>query len=277
MGHGGISHSVEMVEAVLGVADVAWEAMEFGHRRFHQKHNEEENQHADSASSVNVDEEIESLKVENRRLRKVLEENLKILQRLSACPSIYEDCPSDLYKMLEAAVDSKTFLTQLESLHEASLDAPCNKFPFDKATGADINSAEIVVNLGLKEPSLWVWVTHENVSPNVEELSGIDNECYVIVNEDLVVDGVANFMARCILSNPKSKRLSPEELQKTVAKALGGVNKVEKMFNIWHAGQLFYALATWGLCLSGLYRHRAAVRVAAKGIGTTGKILMKSL
>lgn len=33
-------------------------------------------------------------------------------------------------------------------------------------------------------------------------------------------------------------------------KALGGINKVEKMLNIWHAGKLFYTLATWGLALT---------------------------
>lgn len=41
--------------------------------------------------------------------------------------------------------------------------------------------------------------------PNdVEEQSGIDDENYLVVCEEHVVDGVANFMARCILSNPKA-------------------------------------------------------------------------
>lgn len=42
------------------------------------------------------------------------------------------------------------------------------------------------------------------VSKNTEEKSEIDNENYVVVTEELVVDGVATFMARCILANPKS-------------------------------------------------------------------------
>lgn len=33
--------------------------------------------------------------------------------------------------------------------------------------------------------------------------------------------------------------------------SLGGMNKVEKMLNIWHAGKMFYALSTWGLALAG--------------------------
>ena len=50
-----------------------------------------------------------------------------------------------------------------------------------------------------------MWVTDEMVPSNVEERSGIDNENYVIISEAHVVDGVANFMAKCILSNPKAQ------------------------------------------------------------------------
>ncbi|KAF5179432.1 elongation factor [Thalictrum thalictroides] len=264
---GQVHHPLGMVETVLEVADVAWNAMEIRQRHQHQ------HQHHDDQS------EIESLRVENCRLRKILEENLQLFQRLSdESPSLSsEDCPSDLSTRLAAAADSTAFLCQLQTLHEASMNESNNQFPFRKATETDLDSAEILVNVGLKEPSLWVWVTHEKVLPGAEEFSGIDDECYVIVNEELVVDSVANFIARCILSNPKSKCLTPEELQKTVAKALHSVNKLERMFSIWHAAKMFYVLATWGLTLAGLYRHRAFVQVAAKGIGHTGKIIMKAL
>lgn len=76
-----------------------------------------------------------------------------------------------------------------------------NSCSFLSFLGADLEFAETIVDVGLKEPSLWVWVTQ----PSGEELSGIDNEAYVIVNEELVVEGVANFIARCILSNPNAK------------------------------------------------------------------------
>ncbi|PIA47346.1 hypothetical protein AQUCO_01400191v1, partial [Aquilegia coerulea] len=262
-----VHEGIGMVETVLEVADVAWNAMEI--RQRHHKQNEDQS---------DVNKEIESLRVENCRLRKILEENLQLLQRLSESSSLSDDdCPSGLYTRLAEAVDSTAFLSQLQTLHESSINESNNQFPFRKATGTDLNSAEILVNVGLKEPSLWVWVTHEKVSPGAEELSGIDGEGYVIVNEELVVDGVANFIAKCILSNPKSKCLTPEELQKTVAKALHSMNKLERMFSIWHAGKMFYALATWGLTLAGLYRHRALVGVAAKGIGTAGKFIMKAL
>lgn len=256
----------------MEVADVAWKAMEFReHYQHHHQHKHDDEQQ--QLPSPEKEEDVESLRTENLRLRSILEENLKLLQRLSQCPSISDDCPSDLYSQLEEAVNSATFMTQLESLHQASLSAPCIQFPFNKATGTDLEFAETIVDVGLKEPSLWVWVTQ----PSGEELSGIDSEAYVIVNEELVVEGVANFIARCILSNPKAKVLTPAQLQKTVAKALGGMNKLECMINIWEAGKIFLALSTWGFTLAGLYRHRAVVKVAAKGVASTGRFVLKAL
>lgn len=71
--------------------------------------------------------------------------------------------------------------------------------------GSDVETAELLVNMSLEGPSWWVWVTEEMVPSNFEERSGIDNENYVIVSEEYVVDAVANFMARCIVSNSKAQ------------------------------------------------------------------------
>ncbi|KAI7998086.1 Protein RAE1 [Camellia lanceoleosa] len=125
-----------------------------------------------------------------------------------------------------------------------------------EASGADLQSTEVLINVDHEEPSWWFWVTDEMVPSDVEEQSGIDNEKYLVVCEEQAVDGVATFMARCVLSNPKAQTLTPEELQKTLNKALGGMNKLEKMLNVWHAGKLFYTLSTWGLALAGLSRTR---------------------
>lgn len=55
------------------------------------------------------------------------------------------------------------------------------------------------------EPCWWTWVTKEMVPANLEEVSGIDNESYVIISDDNVIDGIAEFIAKCIHENPKSK------------------------------------------------------------------------
>lgn len=72
-------------------------------------------------------------------------------------------------------------------------------------SGTDLEKVEVLVNIDSEEPSWWVWVSEEMVPSKIEEKSGIDDEAYVIVSEELVVDGVAYFMARCILANPKTQ------------------------------------------------------------------------
>ena len=75
-----------------------------------------------------------------------------------------------------------------------------------------MDSAEILINVDQDNPSWWVWVTDEMVPGTIEECSGIDNENYVIVCEEHVVDGVANFIARCIVSNPKVQVCIPSNI-----------------------------------------------------------------
>ncbi|KZV14121.1 hypothetical protein F511_44388 [Dorcoceras hygrometricum] len=260
--------SVEAAKTVLEVADLAWTALECRHRHIH---------HDTEPPSGVVGEDAEPLRSENQRLRLLLEKNLMLLQEMSASPALSQNCPPDLHEKLLSAVSDGRFLNELESLRE-NLDgcATC-KFPFDDPSGADLEKVEVLVNVDSEEPSWWVWVSEEMVPSKIEEKSGIDNESYVIVSEEQVVDGVAYFMARCILANPKTQNLTPQELQKALMKAMGGISTVERMINIWHAGMLFYTLATWGLALASLYHGRAVLKLAATGVHHSSRLVMKAL
>ncbi|CAI0434929.1 unnamed protein product, partial [Linum tenue] len=154
-----------------------------------------------------------------------------------------------LYARLAATVDSEKFLSQLKSLQEATKNGATPGFPFN---GDDLHNVQVLIKIDQEEPSRWVWVTEEMIHGNTEEHSGIDNECYVVINENQVVDAVATFMAKCITANPKSQILRACEFA-AVTQALGGggVSKFERSMNIWHAWQLFYALSTWGIALAG--------------------------
>ncbi|KAI3464502.1 hypothetical protein Pfo_021165 [Paulownia fortunei] len=263
-----VSHvSMEVAKTVLEVADVAWTAVESCHHHHHET--------TPSLPEIKErgDSVIGTLRSENERLRQLLEKNIALLQQISSSPTLLQSCPSDLHDRLLEAVNSELFLNELESLREKST---C-KFPFDEPSGADLEKAEALINVDHEEPSWWVWVSEEMVPVNCEEKSGIDNENYVIVSEEHVVDGVANFMARCILANPKTQNLTPLELQKALMKALGGMNKVEKMLNIWLAGKMFCTLAAWGLALASLYQGRAILRLATLGVHHSSKLALKAL
>ncbi|XP_038984759.1 uncharacterized protein LOC113463307 isoform X2 [Phoenix dactylifera] len=235
----GHAHEIplEVVGTMIEMADVAWSALEYRRER-----------KAEAAE----EDEISHLKAENLRLRTVLADNLAVLQGLYKSPSVSNDCPPDLYTRLVAAVDSSSFLTKLESLHQESTDLPNDKLP----------SSEPI---------------DEIVPDCLEEVSGIDNESYVIISEENVVEGIAHFIASCILENPKSKVLTPEELQRTVTRALGGIKDRSKWRNVWEAGRIIYTLSTWGIALAGIYRHRAILKAAAKGVSASANLALKAL
>ncbi|CAA0840835.1 Unknown protein [Striga hermonthica] len=259
--------SVEVAKTVLEVADVVWTAVECCHHH----HHDHDSTVLPPETKERGDFDVQTLRSENDRLRRLLEKNLNLLHQISASPTLLHNCPSDLHDRILSAVNSESFLNELEFLRQKST---CS-FPFDDPSGADLEKAEVMINVDNEEPSWWVWVSED--TNNVEEKSGIDNENYVVVSEEHVVDGVANFMARCVLANPKSMNLSPIELQKALTKTLRGMNKVEKMMNIWLAGKMFYTLATWGLVMASLYQGRAILKVAAHGVHHTSKIALKVL
>nr|CAD1837551.1 unnamed protein product [Ananas comosus var. bracteatus] len=208
--HGAHGIPLEVVGTMIEMADVAWYALE--HRPGAHKAAAPEKASllgeevaAKEAGAEEAGEELARLRTENLRLRTQLADNLALLQGVYKAPSISKDCPADLYERLIAAVDNSSFLANLESLHRESTAGPKGKEP---------DSMDVPINVDDGKVSWWVWVTSEIAPKSLEEVSGIDDENYVIITEEDVVDGIANFIARCILENQKSKTLSPLDLQK---------------------------------------------------------------
>ena len=87
--------AVEVAKTVIEVADVAWMALEKTHHHQHEHEHEHEHEHQEQ-NTATPDEELESLRSDNRRLKNLLEQNLKLLQNLSESPSLSHDCPPDV-------------------------------------------------------------------------------------------------------------------------------------------------------------------------------------
>ncbi|KAJ8498577.1 hypothetical protein OPV22_009129 [Ensete ventricosum] len=253
---------LEVVTSMLEMADMAWTALE--HRRGGRAGDAE-------------DDEAAQLRAENLRLRGILADNVAILQTIYDSPALSSDCPPDLHSRLLAAVENSSFLGELELLHRGSKDIPNCGIPTAETKGAELNGVEVPIKIDDAEPSWWVWITHEITPDCLEEVSRIDNENYVIISEENVIDGISNFIARCILEHPKSKILSPEELQKAVVRAMGNTKDRRKWKDIWEAGKVIYTLSTWGIALAGLYSNRAILKAAARGVSASANFVLKAL
>ena len=94
MGHA--HEAVEVAKTVLEVADLAWSAVE--HLHHHDNHFNHEN--SGQGGCTLSAEELEDLRKENRRLRELLDQNLKILQNLAASSCFLNECPPDVRQIL---------------------------------------------------------------------------------------------------------------------------------------------------------------------------------
>uniref|UniRef100_A0A0D9ZC37 Uncharacterized protein n=1 Tax=Oryza glumipatula TaxID=40148 RepID=A0A0D9ZC37_9ORYZ len=257
---------LEVAHTLVEIAEVARYAIE--HRRGHGPAH-------DGVSPPPVDgEEAERLRAENVILRARLADDLSILRELQGEPCVSQECPADLHNRLVAAVNNASFLAQLEKIRDESMHQQTELSP-DNMTELDV--ADIPYTEGGGKNGSWVLVACDKPGANMEEISGIDNENYVLVNDDDIIDGMTSFIARCILEDPKSKSISPVELQKAVAMALSTLNDKWKWMSIWEAGKVLYILATWGITIVGLYRSRHVLKIAAKGAVVSAKFVMKAL
>lgn len=91
-------HAMEVTKTVLEVADVAWTAVEAYHHHHHNHHSDEGENHDESTNPITDprDRELEALRQENRRLRTLLEANLKLFETLAESAALSHDCPKDV-------------------------------------------------------------------------------------------------------------------------------------------------------------------------------------
>lgn len=261
---------LEVIETAAEVADLAIKAFQ---------HKEE--------SSHQLRYELDKQLSENQRLRAELENVCKAVQKIqllhNGCLNKYEDpavcgirdtrqddCPSDLYERVRNTVESPSFLTKLNTLTESgevTVDDP----------GLIEVEGDTMVNVSLEDPSWWLWVTDDMVPSNVVEKCGLDNEGFIVVTEEDIMDAISVFIANCILSDSHGKNITPEQLQKFISTALESMNRRNKIKKLWNTGKFMYSATTWGITAIGFYRHPFILRSALKMLLACGRILVKAV
>ncbi|WVZ60210.1 hypothetical protein U9M48_010261, partial [Paspalum notatum var. saurae] len=230
----------------LEVAHTLVEIAEVARYAYHHRPGQLPGHDGDASTLVSGDdgggsdgEEAARLREENAMLRARLADDLVLLRELHGAPSVSKECPPDLYNRLLAAVNNASFLAHLEKLQ---VESERQHTELSSGNMTEVEVGDVPDKMGNGKKGSWVLVACDTAGTNLEEISGIDDENYVIVNEDDIVDGIASFVARCILEDPKSKSLSPAQLQKGM-----------------------------------LYKSRHVLKVAAKGAAVSARFVMKAL
>ncbi|KAE9457365.1 hypothetical protein C3L33_10741, partial [Rhododendron williamsianum] len=78
-----------------------------------------------------------------------------------------------------------------------------------------------------------------------------DQEDYVLVRQEDIVEGIACFMAAYLLSLKQTKDLTPNQLQDALSKTFSLKKKKGKLRKAWDGSKVIYNVASWGATAIG--------------------------
>ncbi|KAL2340018.1 hypothetical protein Fmac_007958 [Flemingia macrophylla] len=156
-----------------------------------------------------------------------------------------------LCDLLKSRVECPAFLQKLECAQASvsqNLDEECNSWDM------------------VSENDLWEG-----------ECDDSDQEDYVLVREEDIVEGIACFMAAYLLSLKQTKDLTPIQLQEALSKTFSVKKKKGKLRKAWDGSKVIYNVASWGATAIGIYQNPVILRAATKAFWTSCHVISKLL
>ncbi|XP_068638204.1 uncharacterized protein [Aristolochia californica] len=221
-----------------------------------------------SASGRPALAETDQLRVKRETLQSVLYQCQRALELLriadgpgsSVDPSSFPcgtgDSETDaLCDLLKSRVESPNFLEKLGSIHMS------------------------VSHSVAEEGSTWDMITEKDLweEGQIDGQSEADQEGYVLVRQEDIVEGIACFMAAYLLSLEQTKELTPNQLQEALSKTFSIKKKKGKLQKAWDGSKVIYNVASWGATAIGIYQNPALLRAASVAFCTSCRVISKLL
>ncbi|KAL0908625.1 hypothetical protein M5K25_023129 [Dendrobium thyrsiflorum] len=196
----------------------------------------------------------EEIRIRRRTLEAVLEQchrALELLQKSEVAGDLAEedvegedegncsdytsavDAEADeLCNLVKSRVESPAFLEKLGSVHMSVCPDVCD----DNASWDVVSPKDL-------------WDDKQIVVDNES-----DEDSYVLVRQEEIVDGIACFMAAYLLSLKDSKELTPNQLQEALCKTFSGKKKKTRLQKAWDGSKVIYNVASWSAtAIGGLF------------------------
>ncbi|KAF5181223.1 Ring finger protein [Thalictrum thalictroides] len=162
---------------------------------------------------------------------------------------------NELCDLLKSRVESPNFLEKLGSVHVS----------LQQNTSEEGSSWDMV-----NENDLWD-------GGNVDGVLESEEDGYVLVKQEDIVEGIACFMAAYLLSLKETKELTPNQLQEALSKTFSLKKKKGKLQKAWDGSKVIYNVASWGATAIGIYQNPAILRVASMAFWNSCHIISKLL
>ncbi|XP_028802198.1 uncharacterized protein LOC114757347 isoform X1 [Neltuma alba] len=173
-------------------------------------------------------------------------------RRLEGSSSMRADREAEeLCDLLKSRVECPAFLEKLE----------CAQASVSQNAAEDGNSWDVI-----SDNDLW---EGENIDS--------DQEDYVLVRQEDIVEGIACFMAAYLFSLKQTKDLTPNQLQEALGKTFSMKKKKGKLQKAWAGSKVIYNVASWGATAIGIYQNPVILRVATKAFWTSCHVISKLL
>ncbi|KAK3423484.1 uncharacterized protein LOC104448018 [Eucalyptus grandis] len=109
------------------------------------------------------------------------------------------------------------------------------------------------------------------------ENADLDEDDYVLVRQEDIVEGIACFMAAYLSSLKQTKELTPNQLQAALSKTFSVKKKKGKLRKAWDGSKVIYNVASWGATAIGIYQNPVLLRVASNAFWTSCHVISKLL
>ncbi|KAJ9166488.1 hypothetical protein P3X46_021236 [Hevea brasiliensis] len=236
------------------------------------------------ASKNKAEEDKDPVRVKRKTLKAVLEKCQRSLELLSNNTDVVdeEDDDNDNGGGKPAVEDDDDD----EPRRECSVASPCDREAYElcdllksRVECPDflekLECAHVSVPQNISEGSSWDMVSENDLweDENVDS----DQEDYVLVRREDIVEGIACFMAAYLLSLKQTKDLSPNRLQEALSKTFSVKKKKGKLRKAWDGSKVVYNVASWGATAIGIYQNPVILRAASKAFWTSCHVISKLL
>jgi len=233
---------------------------------------------------VRVESERDQLRVKRKTLEAVLQQCQRALQSLEGSGSVDADSSAkegssascldneadELCELLKSRIECPDFLDKLECAQMSVMAAAPSK-RIDVSANACSSNPCVMPEEGnswdiVSDTDLWEGGSTE-----------LDQEDYVLVREEDIVEGIACFMAAYMISLKQTKDLTPNQLQEALSKTFSVKKKKGKLQKAWDGTKVLYNVASWGATAIGIYQNPALFAAASTVFWTSCQVITKLL
>ncbi|KAK2376128.1 hypothetical protein QL285_076952 [Trifolium repens] len=206
------------------------------------------------------------VRVKRKTLQTVLEQCQRALELINASSDDDEDDVSDSNDEPLPSTRPDPEADQLCDLLKSRLECP------DFLEKLECAQASVYQN-PVEEGNSWDLISENDLWEGDDS----EEEDYVLVRQDDIVDGIACFMAAYLLSLKKTKDLTPNQLQDALSKTFSVKKKRGKLRKAWDGSKVIYNVASWGATAIGIYQNPVILRAATKAFWTSCQVISKLL